>query len=75
MISFISHWGFIIGSNSRDPLSINQDELKLKISPIRNRLKFYDEEAHYHMFHIPRYISTAVDEVKDVYTDENPVYT
>ena len=74
MTSFLSLWGFALGSKSRDPLSIERSEIEERINGLRGELRFYDPEVHYYMFHFPRYLREKMDAVEDIYTDEKPVY-
>lgn len=69
--SFLTDWGFVIGSKSRDPLGISREEIEKRIADMD--LKFYDSEAHFNMFWIPKYMRASMSKVKAVSTDSNPV--
>ncbi|MEM4925027.1 MAG: polyamine aminopropyltransferase [Thermofilaceae archaeon] len=72
--SFMSHWGFVLGSLGRDPLSVAREELRARLSSLKGGVAFYDEEVHYHLFHLPRFIREKVDAIKEVPTDANPAF-
>lgn len=74
MISFMSHWGFVIGSLGRDPLSIPSEEIKSRLALLKGDLAFYDEGMHHHLFRLPRFIRKELDAVEGVPTDANPAF-
>ena len=72
--SFLSLWGFVLGSLGRDPASINPDEIRSRLEKLTGELRYYDEVVHISMLHLPRYLRERLDEVREVATDENPAY-
>lgn len=74
LTSFMSYWGFVLGSTGRDPLSVAREELQARISSLRGELAFYDEETHYHLFHLPRFVRERVELIREVPTDSNPAF-
>ena len=74
VMSFLSLWGFVMGSLGRDPLEVSREELRRRIAGLRGELDYYDEEVHYHMFHLPKFIRRSMEAVKEVSTDEKPAY-
>lgn len=74
VVSFQSLWGFVLGSKGRDPLGIDRGELERRIAGLGGDLRFYDVETHYFILHMPRFLREKVEEIRDVYTDEKPVY-
>ncbi len=72
--SFVSPWGFVLGSKENDPLRLDSNYIKDRISKIKGKLKFYDEEVHRALFILPKYLRRILDETKEVATDDNPVY-
>ncbi|MCS7140424.1 MAG: polyamine aminopropyltransferase [Candidatus Nezhaarchaeota archaeon] len=73
--SYISSWGFVLASLKYDPLALTEDEIKARLS---GRgvidLKFYSSEYHKPLFALPTYLRKALEEEKDVATDENPTF-
>lgn len=74
VISFISFWGFVLGSLGRDPLSVSGGEIRERIASLKGELEFYNEDAHRLMFRIPKSISEKADRVSEVPTDTNPAF-
>ncbi|RLF06232.1 MAG: spermidine synthase [Thermoprotei archaeon] len=73
--SYNSLWGFVLASLKYDPLSLNEEDVKNKLSQrgVTN-LKFYSPEYHKPLFALPLYIQRALEEEKDIATDENPTF-
>ncbi|MGB9708952.1 MAG: polyamine aminopropyltransferase [Infirmifilum sp.] len=69
--AFYSEWGFAIGTISRDPLSIPQEEVKRRLEAME--LKYLDPEAYAFLFHIPRYMLEKMKKYTQVSTLENPL--
>lgn len=74
VISFISFWGFVLGSLGRDPLSVSSEEIRERLASLKGELAFYNEDAHRLMFRIPKFISEKADKVTEVPTDANPAF-
>ncbi len=71
--SFVSEWGFVTGSDSKDPLTLTREEFEKAVARLKGELRFYDWEAHRNMFWIPKHIAKRVAQIKDVSTDAKPV--
>ncbi len=73
--SYNSLWGFVLASLKYDPLALNEDEVEARL---RNRgvkdLKFYSSEYHKPLLSLPVYLKKALEEEKDIATDENPTF-
>jgi len=74
MVSFMSWWGFVMGSLGRDPLSVPPEEIGSRLASLRGRLAFYDEEVHRYLFRLPSFVREQADRVREVPTDANPTY-
>jgi len=72
--SFMSLWGFVLGSLGRDPLSIPHEEISSRLASLKGELLFYEEELHRSLFHLPRFVRDRVYAVKDIPTDANPSF-
>ncbi|MCS7104616.1 MAG: polyamine aminopropyltransferase [Thermofilaceae archaeon] len=73
--SFISLWGFVLASVSRDPLFVRAEEIKARLTSMNEALAFYDEEVHRYLFHLPRFIRGRIELMKDIPTDSNPAFS
>ncbi len=71
--SFYVPWGFIYASRTRDPLSVDADELERRLGGLKGRLRFYSPEVHRGMFALPRYLREAIGREKRVNSDSNPL--
>ncbi|HDI31894.1 MAG TPA: polyamine aminopropyltransferase [Thermofilum sp.] len=69
--SFLTDWGFVIGSKGRDPLEVSKEEIERRTGDMESR--FYDHEAHFNMFWIPKYMKAIMSRIKRVSTDSSPV--
>lgn len=73
--SFGTTWGFIIGSQSCDPMILSSDEVNCRISArINNELSFYDGITHTGMFNLPKYLRQSVDKEVRIITKTNPLF-
>ncbi len=73
--SFSVLWSFTVGSVAHDPAALSRDEVEEVIkSRIKGELKFYDYDAHLHMFSLPKHIKKVLEETSTISTDEEPVY-
>ena len=72
--SFISDWGFVIGSFGRDPISVSGEEAAERArSQGLSGLLYYEPERHPHYFWLPPYVRRVVEEEKRIATDDSPV--
>jgi len=73
--SFLSMWGFVIGSKKYDPLTLSEDELKKRILArnLRN-LSFYHEGIHRALFAMGKNLLELIEKTKRLSTDQTPVY-
>lgn len=74
MESFMSWWGFVIGSKSVDPLELPRNHIAERLGRIRGELSYYNDLVHFYMFKLPKPLLNSVSEVKGISTDEEPVY-
>ncbi len=73
--SFDSTWGFVIASDSKDPLSLKPEYIDKYLSEnVKGENKFYEGIIHLSMFTYPKYLKEIMEKVKDVATLENPVF-
>ncbi len=74
--SFDATWGFIVASQSKDPLSLGAEKVDalIKGRGIQN-LRHYDGEAHGGMFALPKDIRVLRDKEKRIIEDNNPLTT
>ncbi|MDI9619696.1 MAG: polyamine aminopropyltransferase [Candidatus Nezhaarchaeota archaeon] len=73
--SYNSLWGFVLASLKHDPLSLSEEEIRNRLT-WRNvvDIKFYSPEYHEALFKLPTYLKKALEEEKEVATDENPTF-
>jgi len=73
--SFGGLWGFNLGSQQLDPLSLSVEEVDKRISHRGcEGLKFYDGLTHRGMFSLPRYLRHELSRRKTIITDKNPLF-
>ncbi len=73
--SFDVPWAFLIGSNTTDPLRMNQKRTDALIKKrLRGKLSFYDGVAHVGLFHIPKYLRTRLTAEKRLITKDKLIY-
>ena len=73
--SFDGIWGFVIASDSKNPEELTPDKVAEAISSlITGDNRFYDEHSHIHMFTIPRHLKAEIEAIKEVATEDNPVF-
>lgn len=73
--SYVSAWGFVLASLKHDPLNLSEDEVKDRL--IRRSvsdLKFYYPDYHKPLFVLPLYLKKALEEEKEIATDEKPTF-
>lgn len=77
---FGSAWGFIMASETIDPLTASSDEIDRLIGEkVKSKLKFYDGECHRHMFSLPKYLrsvpgKTGLHEKGKIIRDDAPLF-
>ncbi len=72
--SYISDWGFVVGSLGRDPASISPEEAERRARDLGlPELKYYEPSRHPYYFWLPPYVRRIVDEEKGVSRDQEPV--
>ena len=74
MPSFEAVWGFVIASNHRDPGSLKPEVIDETLARYGVKTRFYDSQAHIHMFAIPKHLREYIESVSEVSTMEKPVY-
>lgn len=73
-ISFLSFWGFVLGSLGRDPLSFNSEDINIRLRSLRGDLQFYNGYTHRCLFQLPRKVRETLNAVKEVPTDSSPAF-
>lgn len=72
--SFEATWGFVIASNGRDPRKLEPEHVDRELHRNNFKTRFYDGEAHKHMFSVPKHLREYIESVDEVSTVEKPVY-
>lgn len=73
--SYVSAWGFMLASLKHDPLSLSNEEIGKRLSERGvSALKFYCPEYHKPLFALPLYLRKALEEEREVATDEKPTF-
>ncbi|MCE4613043.1 MAG: polyamine aminopropyltransferase [Desulfurococcales archaeon] len=73
--SFDGLWGFVVASDYRDPRALGKDGVDERIRElVKGENRFYDGDSHMHMFTVPRYLKTLIEEKGEIATIERPVY-
>ncbi len=73
--SFDGIWGFVIASDSKNPEGLTPDKVAQAISSlVKGDNRFYDEYSHVHMFTIPKHIRAEIEAIKEIATEDNPVF-
>ncbi len=73
--SFDSMWGFVIASDYKDPASLTPERVDEYVAEhVKGENRFYDGITHISMFNVPKYLRKEIEGVKDVATNENPVF-
>jgi len=72
--SFLGLWGFVLASQSLDPLELTAEEIDARISArISKKLKSYDGLTHQAMFTISKHIRQQLAVSKKIITDKEPI--
>ena len=73
--SFNSMWGFVVASDYKDPSRLTRDYVDSKLKELLVRPnRFYDGDAHVHMFTLPRNLREVIESVSEVSTMNRPVF-
>ena len=73
--SFLSSWGFVIGSKVYDPLDLETHELRERIEKrIEGDLEIYHEKLHKAIFVFPKFIEEMLKRETRISTDKNPAF-
>jgi spermidine synthase len=73
--SYNGLWGFIAASDHIDPANLTAEHVTKRIRErVNGELRFYDGQTHEWMFSIPKPIREMLKQVRDIATDNNPVY-
>ncbi len=73
--SYVSAWGFALASLNYDPLGLSVEEVERRLSERGvSNLKFYHSEYHRSLFALPLYLKKALEEEREVATDEKPTF-
>ncbi|MFH1453884.1 MAG: polyamine aminopropyltransferase [Armatimonadota bacterium] len=63
-------WTFVLCSDTRDPLTLSEEEIDKTISNLITKpLRYYDSITHKHMFNLPKYFREAIDKQTEVLRD------
>ncbi|MDH5816004.1 MAG: polyamine aminopropyltransferase [Candidatus Nezhaarchaeota archaeon] len=73
--SYASAWGFVLASLKYDPLDLSDEEVKSRLEK-RNvyNLRFYHPEFHKPLLTLPLYLKKALEEEREIATDEKPTF-
>ncbi|MEM1758301.1 MAG: polyamine aminopropyltransferase [Acidilobaceae archaeon] len=74
MPSFSAMWGYVIASNTRNPLELKPEDIDYLLRRHNINTRFYDSKAHEHMFSIPKNLRALIESETRVATMDNPVY-
>lgn len=72
--SFETLWGFVVASDYRDPASLTPALVDKALESMGIETRFYDSEAHLHIFSIPKNLRKLIESEKSIATLENPVF-
>ena len=71
---FGTSWGFIVASRGEDPRRLALAEIDRRVKErVRGSLRFYDGEAHQHLFSLPKFLRAALASQGRVITDAEPL--
>ncbi|MCX8205189.1 MAG: spermidine synthase, partial [Candidatus Nezhaarchaeota archaeon] len=73
--SYVSEWGFVIGSRVHDPAELDVETIAKRISVRKVKpLRFYTAKLHRHLFIHPKHIEEALEREGEVIRDGAPVF-
>jgi spermidine synthase len=71
---FGTPWGFIVAAKAEDPRALDQAAVDQRVRErVSGELRFYDGQAHHHMFNLPKFLREAVASATRVITDTEPL--
>jgi len=71
---FGTPWGFIVAAKSGDPRALTPAAVDQRVRErISGDLRFYDGQAHHHMFSLPKFLREALATATRVITDAEPL--
>lgn len=72
--SFGGDYGFVLASQTLDPLKISSIEINNRISKrVQKKTSFYDGFTHQGIFSIPKYLRERINKEERIITDHNPL--
>lgn len=72
--SFDTNWGFILATNKKDPILLTVNKVNEHISEkVKGILKFYDGEAHQHIFSIDKTLRSLIETEGRIISDSEPL--
>ncbi|MDO8601105.1 MAG: polyamine aminopropyltransferase [bacterium] len=72
--SYDTTWGFIVASKKYDPTLLSLSEIKKRIEKRGLKgLKFYDANIHQKIFCLPKYLSEAIKNQKNIIKNNKPM--
>lgn len=72
--SFDTNWGFILATDEKDPEKFTVNDVNEQISKkIEGVLKFYDGEAHQHIFSMGKSLRRLIETEGRIITDSEPL--
>lgn len=73
--SYVSAWGFVLASLKHDPLGLSEEEVRNRLMKRGvSNLKFYHPEYHRPLLTPPLYLKKALEEEREIVTDEKPTF-
>ena len=73
--SFGLPWGFVLASNTVDPLKLSKEDIDKRISKrIKGELKSYDGETHHGQFLLTKIIREQMEKNRTIIEDNHPLY-
>jgi len=72
--SFDVPWAFLLCSQKGDPIQLTAAAVDRRLGAIKNKLRFYDGEAHVGLFHIPKYLRESLRREKQIISEKKPVF-
>lgn len=73
--SYGQDWGFVLGSNHPDPLSLSQEDVDRRLAAAGiSALRYYDGATHVRFFHLPKFLRKTLQASGRPITDAEPMY-
>jgi len=71
---FGTPWGFIVAGKGEDPRQVPGEEIDRRVRDrVRGELRFYDGQAHQHLFSLPKFLRAALLSMGRAITDAEPL--